>query len=85
MKVVLTADEREILLSDVKLVPRLYQQLQLGGRQGRNWSYNITDEDADEIRELVGDALEYVGFDEYGRPTAKGNCLERLIDKFFAG
>ena len=39
--------------------------------------------DRDELRELVGDRLAQVGFDENYKPTPEGERLEELIDLLF--
>ena len=43
----------------------------------------ISDEDADTIRDICGEQLQKVGFDGDYNPTREGNILERLIDKFY--
>ncbi len=40
---------------------------------------------ADEIRDLCGEQLQLVGFDENYQPTPEGKILESLIDKLFIG
>lgn len=57
------------------------------GLRGKNLqaSLNLTDEEADELRELVADRLLDCGFDRDYRPTAEGRVLEGLIDALFTG
>lgn len=45
----------------------------------------ISEEQADEIRDLCGEQLQIVGFDEKYELTAEGEILESLVDKFFIG
>ncbi len=45
----------------------------------------ITDETADEYRNLLQDELEIRGLDEKYEPTVRGRILESLIDKLFTG
>jgi hypothetical protein len=45
----------------------------------------ITDETADEYRNLLQDEFEVRGMDERYEPTERGRILESLIDKLFTG
>lgn len=45
----------------------------------------LSEEKADELRDLCGEQLQRVGFDEKYDPTLEGKMLESLIDKFFPG
>ena len=45
----------------------------------------ITDETADEYRNLLQDEFEVGGMDERYELTARGQILESLIDKLFTG
>jgi hypothetical protein len=45
----------------------------------------ITDETADEYRNLLQDEFEIRGMDERYEPTVRGQILESLIDKLFTG
>lgn len=45
----------------------------------------ISSDQADEIRDLCGEQLQLVGFDENYELTAEGEILESLIDQFFIG
>jgi len=44
----------------------------------------ISQNQADEIRDLCGEQLQLVGFDEKYELTSEGKILESLIDKFFS-
>ncbi|MFI5334210.1 MAG: hypothetical protein ACHQT8_03465 [Chlamydiales bacterium] len=45
----------------------------------------ISQDQADELRDLCGEQLQLVGFDAKYNPTSEGKLLESLIDKFYAG
>ena len=45
----------------------------------------ISENQADEIRDLCVEHLQIVGFDEKYELTLEGKILESLIDKFFIG
>lgn len=45
----------------------------------------ISEDDADELRNLCADKLDLSGFDEEYEPTESGKKLEALIDKLFVG
>jgi hypothetical protein len=52
-------------------------------RKKKSFLLNISEEQADEIRDLCGDQLQLVGFDERYEPTTEGLILESLMDKFY--
>jgi len=45
----------------------------------------ISEDQADEIRNLCGGQLQIVGFDRNYELTSEGEILESLVDKFFVG
>ena len=45
----------------------------------------ISEDQADVIRDLCGEQLQIVGFDEKYELTSEGKILESLVDKFFIG
>lgn len=49
------------------------------------YSLKISEDQADEIRDLCGEQLQMVGFDEKYELTSEGKILESLVDKFFVG
>jgi hypothetical protein len=55
--------------------------------QKRHSKYSITisENQADVIRDLCGEQLQIVGFDEKYELTPEGKILESLVDKFFIG
>ena len=85
LQVKLTDGERELLLRSVDLPHRLQSVIASAQHGLLGWRVIVSSDDADDIREAVGDALMVIGFDERDRPTKEGLLLERMIDKFFTG
>lgn len=54
-------------------------------KKGRNYFLTIEEDKADEFRDLFGEQLQIMGFDEKYELTSEGKTLESLIDKFFCG
>ena len=52
---------------------------------GDSYLLEVAEEQADVIRDLCGDRLQLVGFDEGYKLTQEGRILESLVDKFFIG
>jgi hypothetical protein len=48
-----------------------------------NYILTISEENADLLRDLFGEQLQFSGFDEQYKLTEEGEILEDLIDKFF--
>jgi hypothetical protein len=46
---------------------------------------DLSEDQADELRDLCSEHLLLVGLDEQYNPTSEGKILESLIDKFFTG
>jgi hypothetical protein len=46
---------------------------------------SVSEDQANEIRDLCGEQLQIAGFDEKYELTPEGEILESLIDKFFIG
>lgn len=74
-------------LSKASFLPdRLRQLFFLAEREEENdYKLNISDDQADEIRDLCGEQLQLVGFDEKYDLTPEGELLEDLVDKFYIG
>jgi len=79
----LTEDERELLLTQVELPPRLHSMVASAQEGVRGWGFTLSEEDATDIRDRCGDTLAAIGFDEHSSPTKAGLLLESMIDKFF--
>lgn len=69
------------LLMTLLLTPDLRQVLEAIAEQGGQ----ITDDQADELRDCCTDRLDKCGFDESYEPTTEGKKLESLIDKLYVG
>lgn len=85
MLVTLTENERHVLMTSVLLPETLRSVVNSARQSGRNWTLEISDDDANEVRDLCGDRLQEVGFDERYEPNEAGLLLEQLVDKFFTG
>jgi hypothetical protein len=46
---------------------------------------DLSEDQANELRDLCSEHLLLVGLDEQYNPTSEGKILESLIDKFFTG
>ena len=85
MLIELTDDEQQILVTSVPLPETLRSSVESARQSGRKWLLDISEDDADEIRDLCADRLDEVGFDERYEPNKAGLLLEGLVDKFFTG
>ena len=65
----------ELNLSDLLL--EVLESIELGGE--------LSDDYAEDLRELCTDRFDEIGLDENYEPTAKGRVFESLIDKLFIG
>ncbi|HEY4393942.1 MAG TPA: hypothetical protein VGP64_07770 [Polyangia bacterium] len=83
MKVTLTAKERDLLVSF--LSAGLSRAIENATPAGSAFHVQLSDEEADEIRDACGDQLQRAGFDEKYELTAVGEMLETLVDKLFVG
>ena len=57
----------------------------LRNRLSTTRSLTLSDEEADELRDLCGERLQTHGFDHHYSVTPEGRRLERLIDALFVG
>jgi hypothetical protein len=77
----LARDDIRFMLDRLELQPDLRSALdglsQTGGE--------ISDEDADQLRDLCGERLQTHGFDQNYELTEEGRRLESLIDALFTG
>ena len=74
-------DDVQFMLIHLDLLPELLKLLQ----GCENEKLEITDDQADQLRDLCADKLPLVGFDENYVANDLGNKLEDLIDKLFIG
>ena len=52
-------------------------------KEGTDYVLKFSEDQADELRDLCGEQLQVVGFDQNYELTKEGKILESLIDKFF--
>jgi len=83
MKIQLTENEFNYFLSQ-NFFPEKYKGF-LKNNIDVNFKLTITEDDADEIREICMDYLPVYGFDSNYELNEQGKILEKLIDKFFIG
>lgn len=76
----LNCDDVFFLITKVQLTSALNKALQAMSEGGE-----ITDDQADELRDCCTDYLDKFGFDENYELTADGKKIEGLIDKLFIG
>ena len=81
----LNQNEYSYLCKASFLPDRLRQLFFLTEREENAYLLNISEDQADEIRDLCGEQLQLVGFDEKYDPTPEGKLLEDLVDKFYIG
>ena len=63
-----------------------YRKLLFSSKQnGDKYSLKISEDQVDEMRDLCGEQLQIVGFDEKYELTQEGKILESLVDKLFTG
>ena len=70
----------QFMLMMLQLTPDLSQVLKAIAEGGE-----ITEDQADELRDCCTDKLDEVGFDEKYEPTEDGKKLEALVDKLYIG
>lgn len=81
----LNQDEYRYLCKALFLPDKLRQLFFLAERNNNSYLFNISEDQADEIRDLCGEQLQLVGFDDKYEPTPEGKILEDLVDKFYIG
>ncbi|MBW4491379.1 MAG: hypothetical protein KME12_26825 [Trichocoleus desertorum ATA4-8-CV12] len=83
MKITLTEEEKRYCLESGFLPTNYTSIISSATYEDTSYVVSISEEDADEIRDLFSEQLQIVGFDESYSPTVEGRMLETLIDKFF--
>ncbi len=76
----LNRDDVLFMLMTLQLTPYLRQVLQSIAKGG-----DISDDQADELRDYCTHRLDEIGFDENYELTEEGAKLETLVDKLFIG
>ena len=86
MRVRLTKAEFEYLSSGVFLPDNLLRLILSAAKSfEKSYVLQLSEDDADEIRDLCAEHLPMVGFDDNYDLTKEGEFLETFIDKFFIG
>lgn len=85
MNIKLTKEEFELLVSGQFVAQDLLAKVQAATFGGRHYAADLSEDDADLIREACCEELQRSGFDGQYEPTKRGLLLEGLIDKFFTG
>ena len=81
MKTKLTRQEYLCLAQEGFLPDKLRRSLSVNEHSASVVTIECSDDAADEIRDLCGDRLQEVGFDESYNPNEEGQILESLVDK----
>lgn len=82
MMIVLTLQEIQFMLTVLPLTPDLRRILEALVSASNKV---VSDDIADELRDLCTERLDTHGFDENYNPTEEGKKLELLIDKLYIG
>ena len=85
MIVELTEDEHELLATRVRMPETLRQVVRSARPVSDKWQLQLSQDQADEIRDHCANSLIEIGFDERYQPNKAGQLLERLVDTFFTG
>lgn len=83
LKIELNKNEYNYLCQSSFLANRHQEVLSSSKQCDGKYSLKISEDQADEIRDLCGEQLQLVGFNEKYELTSEGKILESLIDKFF--
>jgi hypothetical protein len=85
VEIILKKREIEYLLSAAFLSDKLLDVIKNAYRSNDSHEYKliISLDDADKIRNLCGEQLQVIGFDQDYNLTEEGCLLEDLVDKFF--
>jgi hypothetical protein len=85
LKIELNRNEYNYLCQESFLKGK-YRKLLFSSKQDDDkYSLKISEDQADEIRDLCGEQLQIIGFDKKYELTSEGKILESLVDKFFVG
>jgi hypothetical protein len=76
--------EEYTYLCKASFISETHRKLLLSGTQNEdNHSINVSEDQADEMRDLCSEQLQISGFDKNYALTPEGKILESLLDKFF--
>ena len=85
MKIELNKDEYTYLCHESFLEDKYKKLLFSSHQHDGKYLLKISEDQADEIRDLCGEQLQIVGFDRNYELTSEDEILESLVDKFFVG
>lgn len=83
MRIKLNRDEVDYLLSKVFLPSIIRSRILSAHSKPTDYILEVSEDEADELRDLCGEQLQVEGFDQDYKLTKAGHVLESLIDKFF--
>lgn len=83
MKIRLSHDELDYLQSKQLLPSTIRSRITSADTTSADYILEVSEDEADELRDLFGEQLQIEGFDQDYKPTKAGRILESLIDKFF--
>ena len=85
LEIELNETEYDFLCKAAFLEDKYRKLLFSSQQQDDKYTIKISEDQADEIRDLCGEQLQITGFDEKYELTPEGKILESLVDKFFIG
>ncbi len=85
MNIKLTKDEHDLLSQGGFLLPELLEKVRGAAFDTKGARIELSEAEADAIRDACDDELVKRGFDAEYEPTKVGRLLESMIDKFFTG
>ena len=85
LKIELNRNEYNYLCQASFLEDKYRKLLFFSQQKDDKYALKISEDQADEIRDLCGEQLQIAGFDEKYELTPEGKILESLVDKFFVG
>lgn len=85
MIVELTEDERELLTTRVRMPETLREVVRSARSVGGKWQLQLSQDQAEEIRDHCANSLIEIGFDERYQANKAGQLLEGLVDTFSTG
>ncbi len=83
MIIKITQSQKEYIVNNLLESKKLLSIFDNSSRGNDVYYIDITEDEADKIRDLCCDKLDEVGFDEKYELTDEGRILEELIDVFY--
>ena len=85
IQIELALQEHEYLIQALFVPNSIKKMLLLGRNESNSYLIEISEDQADELRDLCSEQLDTTGFDDQYKLTKEGEILEALIDKLFVG